>query len=212
MAAINRTPEARAKSSETAKKTSARPDIQKQRAERLARWRQENPEKFIAIMEKGCRAVKRSKAEEWLEKNVLLELGFRRNVRVRCGQNRKQCDFVRKDFWVEVDGCWHFGVKFSRNTSSRYDVNKVHVRDVMLNKEAERRGLTLVRLGLDCWRGNGHRILRDEWLELLLRMISSPSPGVYLFGKCYEQGVWASDRCSTWKYVTHPTTSFSPAG
>jgi len=204
MVSRNKTQAAKEKSSKVARITSARPEIQRQRAARLAKWREDNPEALAESIKKAQRAAKPSKAEGWLEKNVLAKRGFKRNVRVRCGPHRKECDFVKEGFWVEVDGCWHFGKDFSQR---RHSSEQVHERDVMLNREAERRCLVLVRLGLNCWRGHGHYILKDEWLELLNELLDDPVPGVYLFGECYVQGLWASDKCSTWRYVIDPTIS-----
>lgn len=205
MSRMNKTEEARRRASKTAQKTSARPEIQKKRAAVLAKWRKENPEAFAETTKRAQKAAKPSRAESWLQENVLKGLGFRRNAQVRCGEHRKQCDFVRGDFWIEVDGCWHFGMEFAKK---RYSAEQVHERDVMLNMEAERRKIVLVRLGLGCWRGNGRYKLKGEWRMLLMALLENPVPGVYLFGECYTQGMWASDKCTTWKYVTKPTISF----
>jgi very-short-patch-repair endonuclease len=208
MARLNQTAEARERASRAAKKTSSRPEILAQRAERLAAWRKRSPEEFRATLQKMQASPRDSKAEKWLQENVLGGLGFTRNQQVRCGEKLKQVDFTRPDFWIEVDGCWHFGMDFAKH---RYSPEKIHERDVMLNREALRRGITLVRLGLNCWRASGKRALKDEWKIPLMQLLQRPVLGVFLFGECYTQGLWASDRCETWKYVTQPTTSGLPA-
>jgi hypothetical protein len=116
----------------------------------------------------------------------------------------KEVDFIRGNIWIEVDGCWHFGMNF---TQTRYDPTKIHARDLMLCKEAERRGtITLVRLAPDCWRGNGKAKLKLEWAAALNAILSNPKPGIWFFGESYLHGLWEKDICMTWKYVTNPIT------
>ena len=191
--------------SENAKRTALRPDIIKRRAEVLALWRKSHPEEFKKITLKAQSAVKKSMAEEWLSKHVLTT-GYERSSQVRCGDRLKQVDFVcpEKGIWIEVDGCWHFGMTFTKKT--RFDENKVHERDMMLCKEAQKRGLMLIRLGLECWRGHGKRMLKDEWKTALDTLLRNPIPGVWFFGKSYLQGLWEKDICTTWRYVTDPIT------
>jgi len=208
LARLNRTQEFRDKSSRTAKKTSSRPEILAQRAGRLAVWRKNNPEKFHQIVQKMQAAKRDPRSEKWLQENVLCGLGFTRGKQVRCGEKLKQVDFVRSDFWIEVDGCWHFGKDFSGH---RYSPERIHERDLMLNREAERRGITLLRLGVGCWRASGKKALKDEWKVLLVRLLQRPIPGVFMFGECYTQGLWASDKCETWRYIIQPTISALPA-
>jgi hypothetical protein len=119
----------------------------------------------------------------------------------------KEIDFVGKNIWIEVDGSWHFGTDF---TKKRYSPARIHERDILLNKEAGIKNVMLIRLGLDCWRGNGHYKLKPEWMEELKKMIQHSKSGVYLCGECYQQGLWASDICATWKYLIRPTTSPLP--
>ena len=189
--------------SQNAIRTANRPDIIEFRSEVLAKWRKENPEKYQQILRDGRKSLRNSRAEEWIFKNVLSSLQYKRGSQIRCGSKLKQVDFVKGNIWIEVDGCWHFGIEFSKG---RFDANKVHARDMMLCKEAELRGdVSLVRLGLDCWRGNGKRKLGEEWQTALEKLLKNPKPGIWLFGKSYQQGVWEKDICLTWKYVTQPT-------
>ena len=189
--------------SQNARRTACREEVIKFRSEVLRKWRMDNPEKFMEIMRKGQSSPKRSRAEEWLYNNMLRERGFKRWVLVRCGKILKQVDFVRNKIWIEVDGCWHFGILFHKK--SRFDPDKVHSRDVMLCAEAEKRGFTLIRLGTTgCWRGNGKRILREEWQDALKTLIKNRPEGVWLCGESYRSDMWEKDACSTWKFVTTP--------
>jgi hypothetical protein len=189
--------------SKNAERTSMRPEIIKRRSAILQKWRDNNHEKFMEIMKKGQKAEKRSRAEEWMHENLLKD--YKRNVQIRCGEKLKQVDFVKDNIWIEIDGCWHFGIEFSHK-QNRFDPSRVHQRDIMLCNEASNRGnVILIRIGLGCWRGAGKRKLGGEWEKVLQMIIGSKKQGVWLLGKSYLQGLWEKDTCSIWKYVTSPT-------
>ena len=202
MARLNKTAQFKATASITAIKTSARPEIQQQRAERLAIWRKNNPEKMTIITNKAIKAAKKSKAEEWLAVNLLNSLGYQRLAKIQCGEKLKQVDFLKDNMIIEVDGCWHFGQDFS---TKKRKVNplKTHQRDIMLIQEVEKRQSTLIRVGIGCYNGNGK--MRAAWLEILLKLLVEKLKGIWLLGKYYQLGLWVNDICTTWKYVTHPT-------
>jgi len=205
LTALNKTKVFREKASETAKKTSARPEIQKQRAAVLKKWREENPEKIKEILAKGRQSPKNSKAEIWIMENHLQKRNFQNKHSIMCGKKSKEVDFVRENIWIEIDGCWHFGPEFTKHT--RYTGENVHKRDLTLIQEAQRRKIvTLIRVGVDCMMGHGKTKIKPEWEKLFLQIVDDPIPNIYLFGESYLSNIWEKDICTTWKYVINPTT------
>lgn len=189
--------------SETAKKTSARRDIQLQRAERLHAWQAANPEKLRENIYKAQKSAKKSKAEAWLRNSGTLTWC---DGRVRCGEDRKQVDFIHpeKDIWIEIDGFFHF-FALKRAIARASTLKTIQQRDAMLNQEALRRGATLIRIAGSCFRSSDGK-MKDEWLAVLTAMLRLPQPGVWCLGKLYEYVPWASEGCTIWKYPIQSTT------
>jgi hypothetical protein len=196
--AENLSPERKKIFSDTAKKTSARREIQLQRAERLKAWREREPKKFLAIVDKLVASPKNSNAEAWMR----LYLGWE-SGQVSCATIRKQVDFISPDgmVWLEVDGFWHF---FDvTHTHPRWPSRNqprlatVQERDAMLNAEARRRGVMLIRLSNVFRNHTGE--LKDEWKGWLTAMLRCPQPGVWCVGKLYDGVPWASDGCTILK-------------
>lgn len=182
------TEQMREKYSQTAKKTSLRSDVQQERAKQLKRWREAHPEEFAAIRHKAHASPKRSKMESWLAPH-LLEKGFVRNVRLRCGAERivKQVDFVCREqkIVIEIDGPWHFLP--IRSTQQLLIVQK---RDRMLHQEMMTRNWRLIRLSMECFKGNTGE-LRTLSLNTLFEKIDDASwQGIWCFGSLYEPLSW----------------------
>jgi very-short-patch-repair endonuclease len=182
------TDEMRQRYSETAKKTSARSDVQEQRSAQLKNWRVENPEKFDAIRAKAHSSPKLSKMEMYLEP-YLVEKGFTRSVRLSCGDTKtlKQVDFVHKKqkIVIEVDGSWHF-----LPIHSEGQLATVQARDHLLNQEIMRRNWRLIRLSMQCFKGNTG-VLITPTLETLFSKIDDKTwTGVLCFGNLYEPRFW----------------------
>ena len=193
----------RAVFSATARRTSARTEVQAARAERLRVWREKNPEKHRRCSEAMHRKVSsRSKMEMWLSRVLGWEAGY-----VRCGGTRKQVDLVRGTTWIEVDGCGHF--EAARPKHWRYS-QRIEDRDAILNEEARRRGdVTLIRLSMECF-ATSTGAMKLEWLEIFTAMLASPTPGVWCLGGLYESCPWASAGCTILRSPAQPTTSSSP--
>lgn len=205
----NRSDEQRKRASETAKRTSARPEIQAARAALLRKWREENPEAFSKCTAAAQASPKRSKPEAWLRENLLL--GWPQG-QIRCGEERKQVDFISESVWVEVDGFFHFfevkRIRDTRPSRLKRTLAVVQGRDAMLNQEARSRGICLIRVGVDCFARDG--ALRDEWKRTFTAMLHSMPPGVWCLGRLYEPVLWAQDGCTILKFPTLNTTTFSP--
>jgi hypothetical protein len=202
----NLAPERKAIFSETAKRTSARRDIQLQRAERLKRWREENPEKFKKTIQLAMKSPKKSKMESWLRD----DLGWKSRY-VRCGDDRKFVDMANGKIWIEVDGCFHFWEVKRKNSKRPHNFKRVQERDNMLKEEALRRkNITLIRLSMSCFYRKGR--MKEEWYTLLLNMLRSPKPGVFCAGEFYEHCPWADSSVTILKSPVLPTTSSCPMG
>jgi len=170
-----------------------REDVQKARAERLAEWREKNPEKFRSIVTKMQRA-KRSKSSGSKFEDTLAELlpNAKRNSQVRCGVKLKQVDFALPGLWVEVDGHFHF---FPVYGQTRLDQS--WERDAMLNREAVRRGIALVRIGLDCFTTGG--MIRARFAKAVQLAIAEKREGLTCIGDLYRLSPWERGRWWTSK-------------
>lgn len=183
---LQHTPEMRRKYSETAKKTSARADIQQERAQRLKVWRDEHPTEFQNIQAKAHASPKLSKMEIWLEPH-LTALGFVRNTQFRCQKGHKQIDFVhrQKKMVIEVDGPWHFFP-----IRSEQHLQTVQARDRMLNQEIMRRSWRLIRLSMECFKSNSGELISPGLSQLIATIDNGDWDGIRCYGSLYEQRSW----------------------
>jgi very-short-patch-repair endonuclease len=173
-----------------------------------SKWMKEHPEQVASNMEKARSKAKLSKMEIWLRTSGTLPWG---SVQIRCGEDRKQVDFVNPDhtIWVEVDGAFHF-IDFQPKKSHKSTLAYTQARDAMLKNEALARGnVTLIRMDSTCFCGRERR-LKPEWLEWLTAMLHSPQPGIWCCGKFYESVPWVDATCTILKSPTASTTSSSP--
>ena len=187
------------------------PDLDLKNRKRMSelrkQWWIENPEKGAEIVMKAHASVKKSKMEAWLRESGTLTW---ETAQIRCGEERKQTDFVSPDhkIWVEVDGPFHFFDNW-KNRQGEWNLINVQFRDQILKDEALRRGdVTLIRLSLKCFVPATGK-MRPEWLEWLLKMLQSPIPGVWCCGELYRSVPWANDGCTILKSPTPNTTSCS---
>jgi very-short-patch-repair endonuclease len=182
------TDEMRQRYSETAKKTSARSDVQEQRSAQLKKWRVDNPEKFAATLAKAMASPKLSKMEMYLEP-YLVEKGFTRSVRMSCGDTKtlKQVDFVHKKqkIVIEVDGPWHF-----LPIHSVEQLATVQARDHLLNQEIMRRNWRLIRLSMQCFKSNTGVLITPNLETLFSKIDDNTWMGVLCFGSLYEPRFW----------------------
>ena len=183
---LQHTPEMRRKYSETAKKTSARTDIQLERAQRLTVWRKQHPNEFKNIQAKAHASPKLSKMEAWLEPH-LAELGFMRNTQFRCQTVHKQIDFVhrQKKMVIEVDGPWHF-----LPIRSEQHLQTVQARDHLLNQEIMRRSWRLIRLSMECFKSNSGELISPGLSQLIATIDNGSWDGILCYGSQYEQCSW----------------------
>ncbi len=197
----NLAPERKKIFSDTARKTSMRPELLKQRSENLKKWREENPEEFAKCTEAAYKSPKRSKMEAWLRTQLNWTC-----ERIRCGEIQKQVDFVKENIWIEVDGFYHF-FEHPSNSENQYRLPKVQARDQMLNEECiKRANIMLLRLSMECFHSSTGAMRTEIW-KWVQGMLRSPIPGIWCIGKLYESCPWVNATCSILKLPTQHTTS-----
>lgn len=168
--------------SSTAKRTSARQDVQQARADRLRAWRKREPERFrkecTERMLASNAAGQNRSTTSCLEDTISgLLPTFRRNAQVRTSSIVRQVDFVGT-FMVEVDGLHHFGPLYGE---VRFEDTRS--RDKILTRWATESGRTLVRISIDCFTSSGS--LRPLWKETVELILKDPPDGVSLVGDLY---------------------------
>lgn len=182
---LNKTQEFRQKSSKTAIKTSARPEILKKRSEQLKKWRDSNFEEFY---EKCVRAMLNC----WHSKPqlALFELAkmidgysFKSNQFVKSEtftkkSKRKQIDIAdsKMRVYIEFDGPYHF-----KNINGTLE--EIQSSDKLLDEHITRHGWTLIRVSYDQWNG---KKFDDACLKQFFEVLKNPKPGVVKIGKAYE--------------------------
>ena len=193
---LNKRPERREKSSQTAKKTSSRPEIIEARTEALRKWRTNNfddfYEKCVMPMIGACPTaegeIRQTKPEQ-----LLLELLknrvdyiFKYSQCIKSNSfstlsKRKQVDFGDKKakVYIEFDGIHHF-----RNVMSSEVLEKTQSSDASLDKLIEKRGWTLIRISYDQF--NGKKFL-ESCVKNLSLILDNPKPGVFRIGEAYTK-------------------------
>lgn len=192
LAANNRTSEAREKSRNAAKKTSARPEIQRVRTERLARWRNANFDEFYEKCVQAAHNVWRSKPELALAELLAGVEGydFRLNQVIKSDRmtnksKRKQVDVgdKRLRFYVEFDGIIHFEPRVKGEETYK----KIIEHDKILDDHIKSHGWTLVRISYDQYDYKDSGTFSQPALEALFSLLKNPKPGVYCIGQAYSE-------------------------
>jgi very-short-patch-repair endonuclease len=200
MGELNKSPEGRERSSVTAKRTSARPEIITVRTENLRAWREREPEKFQAIITKmiGYRTTKPEKATLAFLQGEFPEHDFKGNRQLRSNQyfimNKsriRQIDIMSRSrmFIVEVDGHIHF-----HNISQWDQLALVQAKDVELNDALPRMGYTLVRISSDQWNAHTGEI-SDACKHRLIDLVRAfGEPTVHFIGEQYDRSTLGCER------------------
>lgn len=182
---LNRTDAFRQKSSETAIKTSARPEILAARTERLQHWRETNFEEFYEKCVKSMLSTWHSKPEIALFEIVknIDGYSFKNNQFLKSEtfvkkSKRKQIDIADHNLrvYIEFDGPHHF-----RNIHGV--LSDVQQSDRLLDEYIKKQGWTLIRISLDQWKSGK---FKDECLKCLFDALKNPCVGVLKIGKLYE--------------------------
>jgi len=184
MIKCNKSDAGRIKSSETAKITSARPDIQKARAEVLRLWRKNNPD----WMDKTVHRFS-SKPEKELYRIVKEFIPLSKsNQRIRNNKfltesRYRQCDILDREskIVIEFDGPFHFHdigkskFEFAKQKDTRFN-------EVMLSK-----GYIVIRISYDLFSYSKVAYgFKEETISSIRRIISEKTPGIFLLGGMYS--------------------------
>lgn len=198
MSKVNKSDVMRKKSSETAKKTSSRPEILKARSEVLARWRNNFPDKFQECVKHMLESWQ-SRPEKKLFQFVSTMPGFnfKKNQRVKSETflsltKEKQIDMADKEkrIYIEFDGIFHFKDVFNGKLA------EVQNKDNLLDQHIIKHGWTLIRVSYDQFLYRTKKIdnkkidasyFKQECLDKIIEILNSGIPGVYKIGEAYEQ-------------------------
>lgn len=180
--------EGRKLSSETAKRTSRRPDVIENRSKNLQRWRDENPEDFYQKCIVAMHNTFQSKPQRLLfEECKKLDAAFSHNqrlydVRFSTISHRRQIDILHREkmIIVEFDGPYHF--KKVKKDCDPLDVKR---KDDELNSVLSSSGWAVVRISYDCYDHRSGGSFGQGCLEKIKELLNDHRPGVYMIGGMY---------------------------
>lgn len=200
MSKVNKSDVMRLKASETAKKTSARLDIQKARALKLKIWRDENPEDFYEKCVKKMITSFHSKPERKLFEFVsnIPSFNFKLNqfinsTMISNKSHNKQIDIGDKEkrIYIEFDGLIHF-----KPFKGEKILACIKNKDLEIDKHITNHNWTLIRVSHDQFIYKTKMIdkvkhdisyFKQECLDQILEILKDNKPGVYKIGEVYEQ-------------------------
>jgi hypothetical protein len=191
-------PDFQRKVSETAKKTSARKDVQEKRAQQLKAWRDNNPEDFHKKCISKMLLSWQSKPEKclfnWLQS--IEGFSFKRNKFIRSENfssisKRRQSDISDKikRIYVEFDGIFHFEPKFGEEK-----LKLIQQKDKEIEEHIFNHNWTLIRVSHDqfCYSTKiidkvkiDSSYFKQECLDKILEILNSNIPGIYKIGSAY---------------------------
>jgi very-short-patch-repair endonuclease len=199
MSKVNQSDIMRQKASETAIKTSARPEILSQRTANLKKWRDENPEDFHNQCIKKMIGSFQSKPEKKLFELVSSLDGFvfKRNqfinsLLVSNKSHNKQMDMgdKAKRIYIEFDGILHFeprrGIQILEQSKAR---------DREIEQHIINHNWTLIRVSYDQFKYSTKMVgkiktdasyFKQECLDKLVSILHDGKPGIYKIGEAYE--------------------------
>lgn len=174
---------------ETAKKTSARPEIIAARSMNLRKWRENNFDLFYETCTKAMHKTWHTKPEKILGeilKNFDDSFLMNQTLYDQCftsKSHRKQIDAMSKKFKiiVEFDGIYHF--KQIKKNCLLIDVQK---RDAELDHVVSDRALTLIRISHDQFSYKGGGKFNDDCMKTLYDILCNPCPGIFKIGNAYR--------------------------
>jgi hypothetical protein len=192
MTTVNKSDIMRKKASDTAKKTSARRDIQLQRVARIHAWQKANPEEHYKKCILNMLDSWHSKPENELF-NMLKErskYNFKQNQFLKSNTfitntKRKQIDIADHGnrMYIEFDGVFHFKQTTLRQLGS---LETTQLKDKLLDDFIIDNGFTLIRVSFDqfSYKKSDYGFSKkciDRIFEILEQQIS----GVYYIGEAY---------------------------
>jgi hypothetical protein len=183
--------EGRRIASETAKKTSARPEILEQRTKNLANWRFEHHDEFYEKCVKAMQDVKHSKPEMLLFEFLKNVEGYNfklsqivKSDSFTSKSKRKQIDIADKEarVYVEFDGPCHF-----QSLHGDEKLCEIRKRDVELDEHIKKHDWVLIRVSHDQFSYKSNGGFSESCVKQLREILSNPTPGVHFIGDAYVQ-------------------------
>lgn len=188
---LNKTDDYRKRSSDTAKKTSARQDIQQRRACTLKKWREENPEVFysacVARMITSYQSVPEKKLFELVSE--LYPNQFKRGQQIRrigkftsVKSGTRQIDILdtRNKIVIEFDGPRHFV-----NLTKKDTLEHIRIKDQELNKVLVDEGFTVIRVSCDTFTYKSGGKFDESCVKLICEAIEKKYRKLILIGEKY---------------------------
>ena len=186
---LNQTAEFRAKSSETAIRTSAREDVQRARSHNLDRWRKNYPDVFMTRCFQRMLTVKSTRPEKILYQEVCRmfpavfkhnQLIARRGKFVSTKTNVRQVDIYSRDqkIIIEFDGPFHF-----KPIQGEAILAHVRVKDNELNTVMTSEGALVIRVSYDMFKRGK---FSEDTLAQIESLVSNNARGLYHIGSLYN--------------------------
>jgi very-short-patch-repair endonuclease len=184
--------------SETAKKTSVRPEIQEQRSVNLKKWRDENPEDFHNKCIKKMIGSFQSKPEKKLFEfvSILDGFSFKKNqfinsLLISNKSHNKQIDMGDKEkrIYIEFDGILHFEPRRGIDV-----LENIQQKDSEIDQHMINHNWTLIRISYDQFKYSTKMInkikqdnsyFKQECLDKLVEILNNNKPGIYKIGNKY---------------------------
>ena len=179
--------------SETAKITSARSDIQAQRAEALKNWRDNNPEDFYEKCTRAMHKTWTSKPEKKLTAFAKsINPFFKGNQQIKSAKHffinktsSKQIDILDKEnkIIIELDGPHHFEPIFGDDK-----LKAVQKKDKELDSFCLDKGYVLIRISHKQYdyRGTVNNF-PEHILAKIRQILQNKIPGIYCLGEEYYE-------------------------
>lgn len=191
LGSLNKTDAFRKKASETAKKTSARKDIQQNRAAQLKRWRDNNRQEHYSRCTANMHKYK-SKPEKILcsivssqypDKNFINNK-FIKDDSFLCVNKtgNKQVDIISfsVSIAIEFDGILHFKEIWPDS------LRKINMKDRLFCNYCIDKNITLIRVSLDTYSYKSGQGFSQSTLDKLKSIIDNPTPGIHFVGKSWN--------------------------
>jgi hypothetical protein len=191
LGSLNKTAAFRKKSSDTAKITSARKDIQERRSFNLKKWRDNNKQEFYTKCTANMHKYK-SKPEKSLYTFISSSfpaMAFSNNVFIKDQRftifnktGNKQVDIISdsKSIIIEFDGFLHFKEIWSGSLA------KIKSKDSLFSQYCIDNKLTLIRVSLDTYSYGAGKGFSQSTLDKVKQIIDNPTIGVHFVGKSWN--------------------------
>lgn len=191
LGSLNKTAAFRKKSSDTAKITSARPDVIRARSLQLKKWRDNNPDQFY----KKCTAIMHKKYQTLPEKKLFefcksLNSNFESNKQIKSVKHflinktaSKQIDILDKEakILLEFDGVYHFRPIFGED-----NFKKIKSKDLELNKYCLDNNYLLIRISQSCFIYKNINDFDIATKDKISYLIKNQKPGIHFIGSEYN--------------------------